>query len=458
MIDRQNGTTTSTHSLSRRDVLRGLSALGAAGAIPGVARAEALSRLASSPAPGKAFPDKFLWGAATAAHQVEGNNVNSDLWTLEHLQNSMFKEPSGDACDHYHLYEQDIARLAGLGFNTYRFSIEWARIEPDEGFFSMAELEHYRRMLQTCHEHRLTPLVTFYHYSLPRWLALSGGWENPRAPELYARYCEKATRHLGDLIGYASTMNEPNLPQLLQWMPLPNGQTVSEMMQESLPGIRTQTNAPKFANFFVGDAMKRRDAFLTAHAKAKDAMKSALPSMPVGFNLALTDDQPAAHDSHLEQKRAECYAPWLEVARSCDYLGVQTYSRTLVGVRDLPPAPGVELTQNGMEFYPECLEHTVRYAAKEAKVPILVTENGVATEDDTRRVVYYSRAVAGLKRAMDDGVDVRGYVTWSLLDNFEWVFGFTPKLGIVAVDLKTQQRTTKPSGVFLGNIARKNSL
>ena len=188
MIDQQNETTLSTHTISRREVLRGLSAIGAAGAIGGVSRAEALSSFASSAAPGKAFPAKFLWGAATAAHQVEGNNVNSDLWTLEHLQNSMFKEPSGDACDHYHLYEEDIARLAGLGFNTYRFSIEWARIEPDEGFFSMAELEHYRRMLVTCHEHKLVPLVTYYHYSLPRWLALSGGWENPRAPELYARY------------------------------------------------------------------------------------------------------------------------------------------------------------------------------------------------------------------------------------------------------------------------------
>src|SRR4029077_6738595 len=110
------------------------------------------------------FPPKFLWGAATAAHQVEGNNLNSDNWLLERAPNTMYKEPSGDACDHYHLYEQDINQLADLGFNAYRFSIEWARIEPEKGFFSRAELEHYRRMLEVCHKRGLTPLVTYSHF------------------------------------------------------------------------------------------------------------------------------------------------------------------------------------------------------------------------------------------------------------------------------------------------------
>jgi beta-glucosidase len=131
---------------------------------------------------------------------------------------------------------------------------------------------------------------------------------------------------------------------------------------------------------------------------------------------------------------------------------VQTYSRSIVGKKDLPPPKGAELAPVGMEFYPECVEHVVRYASKETKVPIIVTENGIATEDDTRRVEYFECALAGLKRAIDDGVDVRGYVAWSLMDNFEWQLGFTPKFGLVAVDLETQKRTIKPSGAMLGKM------
>ncbi len=380
---------------------------------------------------------------------------------MEHLPQSMFKEPSGDACDHYHLYSQDISMLADLGFNTYRFSIEWARIEPEEGFYSNAELDHYRRMLAACQEHHLTTMLTYYHFSLPLWFAVKGGWQQEKAADRYARYCEKVTKHLGDLVGYASTMNEPDLPQLLNWINIPGapaGKSITDMMQAGLVTIRKQLNAPDFSDFFLGDAKKTRESLLAAHAKGKDAIKSVRPNLPVGFNLAMQDDQAAPEDSHLDEKRADVYGPWLEAARHCDYLGVQTYSRSLVGKKDLPPPKGAELTQVGMEFYPECVENVARYAARETKVPIIVTENGIATEDDARRVEYYQRAVAGLKHAIDDGVDVRGYVAWSLMDNFEWMSGFTPKFGLVAVDLKTQKRTIKPSAAVLGNIARRNAL
>ena len=443
--------------ISRREVLRQASA---AAVLASVAPS-GIAQSASAAPKGKTFPNKFLWGCATAAHQVEGNNVNSDFWAMEHLPGSMFKEPSGDACDHYHRYAQDISMLADLGFNTYRFSIEWARIEPEEGAYSNAELDHYGRMLDACHEHGLTPMVTYYHFSLPRWFAMKGGWLQPDAADIYARYCERATRHLGDRIAYASTMNEPDLPQLLDWINvpgLPDGKSVTDMMQMALGKVREQLKAPDFSDFFLGDPARRREGLLTAHAKARQAIKSVRPDMPVGFNLAMQDDQPAPEDSHVDEKRKDVYGPWLEAARQCDYLGVQTYSRSIVGKKDLPPPKAAELTQAGMEFYPECVEGVVRYAAREARVPILVTENGIATEDDTRRVEYYRRALAGLKRAIDDGIDVRGYVAWSLLDNFEWMSGFTPKFGVVAVDRATQKRTIKPSGAVLGNIARRNSL
>jgi beta-glucosidase len=447
--------------ISRRALLQSASAV----AIAGMMTSPSFAESGSSSAPAQAdktktFPDKFLWGCATAGHQVEGNNTSSDLWSIEHLPDSMFKEPSGDACDHYHLYPQDISMLADLGFNTYRFSLEWARIEPEEGFFSHAELEHYRRMLASCHEHHLTPLLTYSHFSVPRWFAWKGGWQNPTAPDLYARFCEKTTRHLGDLVGYASTFNEPDIPQLLNWISLPGTQGTSliETLQSNLGKVRKQLNAPEFAGFFLGDGRKTRDGLLAAHHKGKTAMKAVRSDLPVGFNLAMSDDQPAPEDSHVAEKRADVYGPWLDVAKQCDYLGVQTYSRALVGKKDLSPPKGSEVTQVGWEFYPECVEHVVRYASKQTGVPIMVTENGVATNDDTRRVEYFQRALTGLKHAIDDGVDVRGYVAWSLLDNFEWMSGFEPKFGIVAVDLVTQRRTIKPSGAMLGNIARRNSL
>jgi len=453
----------SKEGLSRRELLRlGSAAAAVAGGLSNRLFAQVAATNSGQGADkGRPFPDRFIWGCATAAHQVEGNNVNSDLWAMEHLPKTIFKEPSGDACDHYHRYAQDISMLADLGFNTYRFSLEWARIEPEERFFSNAELDHYRRMLEVCREHHLNTMLTYYHFSLPRWFAINGGWESEKAADQYARFCERATKHLGDLVDYASTMNEPDIPQLLNWFNLPGapaGMSIMDMMNMALGNVRQALNAPQFSNLFLGDAKKKRAGLLAAHAKGREAMKSVRPDLPVGFNLAMTDDQPAPEDSHLDEKRAEVYGPWLEAAKHCDYLGVQTYSRSIVGKKDLPAPKGAELTQNGMEFYPECVEHVVRYASKATGVPIMVTENGIATEDDTRRVEYYQRALAGLKRAIDDGVDVRGYVAWSLMDNFEWMSGYTPKFGLVAVDLKTQKRTIKPSAAILGNIARRNSL
>jgi len=431
-------------------------ALGASGGLSGIAPAsESRSQSAG------AFPKGFLWGAATAAHQVEGNNINSDLWLVEHLKDSMFREPSGDACDHYHLYEQDINTLADLGLTAYRFSIEWARIEPERGYFSQAELQHYRRMLEACHRRNITPLVTYSHFTVPRWLAMDGAWENPGSPNLFANYCERATRALGDLTAFAATFNEPDIPHLLHWIILPGdkpGSSLVEQMAAGKDAIRHQLNAPRFSSFLFGDAEKSRQNMLSAHGKGKAAIKSVRSNLPVGFTLAMEDDQPAGADSHVEQKRADVYGPWLKLAKKDDYMGVQTYTRSLVATKNLPPPAGAALTQMGYEFYPESLEHTIRYANKETGVPVIVTENGVATEDDRKRIEYIQRALQGVKRCLADGIDVRGYIQWSLLDNFEWTFGYMPKFGLIAVDHETQKRTPKPSAAFLGNIARNNSI
>jgi beta-glucosidase len=404
-----------------------------------------------------AFPEGFLWGAATAAHQVEGNNINSDLWVLEHIKPTLFAEPSLDACDHYFRFAEDIRLLAGLGLNTYRFSIEWARIEPERGVFSMAALEHYRRMLAACVENNVIPMVTFYHFSSPRWFAAMGGWEKAPAADLFVRYCERTAKHLGDLIAFATTFNEPNLPMLLRWVShidVPFT-TAMRMGKQAARAV----GSDRFGCFFLGNAEKLQDVMIAAHHRALAAMKSGPGSYPIGVNVALQDEQAVGPKSKRDRKCSEVSDPWLAAAAQSGFLGVQTYTRARVGKSgDLGPEQGVELTQMGYEFWPEALEQCLRYASARVNVPIYITENGVSTEDDTRRIEYIRRALLGVRNCLADGIDVRGYIHWSLLDNFEWIMGYRPKFGLVAVNRETQERIVKPSALYLGQIARLNRL
>jgi len=416
----------------------------------------AIASLAGRPAAAATggYPKGFLWGAATAAHQVEGNNINSDLWVLENIRPTMYAERSGDACDHYHRYRDDIRLLAGLGFNTYRFSIEWARIEPERGFFSNAELEHYRRVLACCQENNLTPMVTFYHFTMPRWLAAIGGWENPESVDLFARYCERSAKHLGDLIAIASTLNEPNISLLLPWIKMFKPSVSAEEVSKA---AARAVGSDRFSSMLFGSGGDITDHLIAAHHRGSAAMKSGPGKYPVGVNVAMSDDQAVGADNKRDEKRRSVYGPWMAAAAKSDYIGVQTYTRSRVGKDgDLAAEEGVELTDMGYEFWPEALEQTIRYAHEQAKVPVYVTENGIGTGNDERRVEYIRRALAGVQNCLRDGIDVRGYVHWSLLDNFEWIFGYRPKFGLVAVNRETQERTVKPSARYLGEIARRS--
>jgi beta-glucosidase len=435
-------------SANRRQALLGSLAVLASGALHPL--------LAAVPRSAR-FPERFLWGVATAGHQVEGNNVNSDMWLLEHAQPTLFMEPSGDACDQYHRFRDDIALVSSLGFNTYRFSLEWPRIEPAQGEYSRAELAHYRGLLESCRERGLLPFVTVNHFTTPRWFAALGGWEGAGASEHFARYCEQVSRSLGDLIGAASTMNEPNIGRLLSWMGLPPAMFVTQSAM--LAAAAAATGSQRFTAIQFAQQELILQPLLDGHRRAYEILKAGRGSFPVGVNLALMDDQAVGPDSLVQRKREECYQPWFEAARHSDFIGVQTYSRSRLDSHGVvAPEPGIELTDSGEEFYPESLEHTIRLAAQQTGKPVYVTENGICTNDDTRRVAYIQRALAGVRRCLDDGVDVRGYVHWSLLDNFEWIFGYARKYGLVAVDRITQQRLIKPSARMLGQIARRNSL
>lgn len=407
------------------------------------------------------FPEGFLWGTATAAHQVEGNNVYNDIWLLEHVPGTIYAEPSGDACDHYHRYAEDIALLAELGFNTYRFSIEWARIEPEDGEFSRASLEHYRRMLATCHEHGLTPVVTFHHFTSPRWLIAAGGWAGEDTPGRFARYCEHATRHLGDLIGAACTLNEPNLPLFFArsgFVPLPLRRRYAAWWLAAAKAFGTTPD--RLAPLMFAASDRAVETILTAHRRAVEAIKAGPGDFPVGLTLALQDFQPVEGGEEKATRMSRAVNDlYLENLCEDDFVGVQAYTRTRVGPEGpLPPEEGAELTLMDYEFWPEALEATIRHAAAVAGIPTIVTENGLATGDDTRRVEYVKRALRGVFNCLKDGLDVRGYTYWSAFDNFEWQRGYRPTFGLIAVDRETQVRTVKPSGRWLGAVARANEL
>lgn len=436
--------------LNRRNFL-GAGALAAALA----ARPQALAEL-----PRELMRDEsvapFLWGAATAGHQVEGNNVASDIWLLEQVKPTLFSEPSGDACDSFERWQEDIEIIRSLNLNAYRFSVEWSRVEPAEGQVSLAALEHYRRMVVACRKAGLAPILTLSHFTSPRWFAAKGGWLHPGAPSAFARHCERVIRHMGKGVSHVVTFNEPNLQLLGEWGQTPDPAT-RQTMTDMLAAAAKASGSDRFSLMNTGDATRMVAPVLEAHRLARQAIKTIQPELPVGMTLAIPDDQGSGANNRLEEKRAEVYAPFFAAVREDDFLGVQTYSRSLIGADGPLPVPeGAEQTQTGDEFYPQAIGASIRYAYAQTGVPILVTENGLATEDDSQRARFIAGATASVLEARSNGVPVIGYLHWSLLDNFEWFAGYGPKFGLVAVDRTSFERTIKPSAQILAGIARSD--
>jgi beta-glucosidase len=386
-----------------------------------------------------AFPEGFIWGTATAAHQVEGGNWNNDWWAWEHLPGTPCVEPSGDTCDHYERFASDLEMLAGFGFNAYRFSIEWSRIEPEKGLWSPSAIDHYRRVAECCRTVGVIPMVTFHHFTTPRWVAHLGGWEDPDTADRFASFCARAGDRIGDLIGYAATFNEPNVVAMMGY-------------QAGVfpPGRR--------------DPQMRRavtDIQIDAHRKAAAALRAGPGDYPVGLTLSMTDFVPVDGGDARAARYRRAEDVWLEAARDDDWFGVQTYTRMRVNADGpLGNMTGVPTTQMGYEDWPPALEGCIRRAAEVIgpHVPLVVSENGIGTDDDERRIAFVTEALDGVQACIADGIDLRGYVYWSLMDNFEWAFGYGPKFGLVAVDRETQERTPKPSAAWLGSVAKANRL
>jgi beta-glucosidase len=291
-------------------------------------------------------------------------------------------------------------------------------------------------------------------------MAGRGGWSGDGAAERFAEFAARATRHLGDLLSWVCTLNEPNIMAMfLSTGTIPMGTSGRRPLGtgDSGPG---GVGGFDPATYRMGLGGGDVETMAEAHRLAMKAIKSEAAQLKVGWTLALVDMQPGpGGDERWAEVRRVAQTDWLAVSADDDFVGVQTYSRNVIGPDGtIPPAEGAATMQTGWEVYPDALGHTVRLAAAEARVPVLVTENGMATTDDDARIIYTRAALQGLAGCLADGIDVRGYLHWTFLDNFEWTSGFAKTFGLVAVDRETFTRTVKPSARWLGEVASRNAL
>ncbi len=406
------------------------------------------------------FPDGFVWGTAACAHQSEGGNWNNDWWAWEHDPRSPCVEPSGDAIDHYNRYAADFALLGSYGHNAHRFGIEWARIEPEEGEFSIVALDHYARVLDSLHDNGLTPFATLHHFSSPRWLAADGGWTDPRVVDRFRRYTDVVAKRLGDRIPFVCTINEPHIVAIIGYQ---------------------GTGFPPGAGDVSLYAPVTRN-FIAAHAASLSAFKEHQPNAQVGLVLATShyeavDEASQAVRDRIHHRTVGVYHQALKdgmitdlgaeeeidgLAGASDFVGVNYYSRTQIDVsapaNTARPPADAEITQMGYEVVPQCFAPVLVEAARATGLPVFVTENGIGTDDDNQRVRYIATHLAAVRQAIDEGADVRGYIYWCAIDNFEWTFGFARTFGLIACDRTTFERKPKPSADYFGEICRANAV
>lgn len=390
-----------------------------------------------------ALPDSFLWGAATAGHQVEGNNRDSDWWAAETA--GEVPAASLDACDHRRRFESDLDLLADAGLTAYRFSVEWARIQPEPGAWRTDELDVYIRMAEACRSRGIRPLVTLNHYTLPAWASRRGGWLWSEMVPTFAEYARRVVSAFGDRVDLYATVNEPVVFAINAylgglWPP----------RQRSLP--RALLVARRLA---------------MGHRRAYEAMHAQRAGVAVGVAKHILHFRPLEPRRGLDRGLTAAVGwlfndAWLEaVGDRLDWLGINYYTTHYcsAGLRAGAAWPALvrarerAQTEMGWEIHPEGLRHVLRRVSRFG-VPIYITENGIATPDDALRRHFIREHLLAAAEAIADGVDLRGYFHWSLLDNFEWAEGYSMHFGLVGVERQSQQRAVRPSLGYLGAMAR----
>lgn len=440
------------------------------------------------------FPSNFLWGTASSAYQIEGSPTadgkGPSIWdTFSHTPGKIERQETGDrAAEHYLRYQDDIRLMKEMGLNAYRFSIAWSRIFPQgNGSLNPAGLDFYDRLIDELLANGLAPVLTLFHWDLPQALQDQGGWPNRQTTDAFADYAAVIARRLGDRVAYWITHNEP-------WV-------------AAMAGHFTGEHAPGIQDPFA--ALQSVHHLLLSHGKALQALRSELPAgKPIGITLNLSpvhpasntpEDQAAAHlfdavlnrsfldpllYGHYPQELLEALGPFFPpiepddlrlISAPLDFLGVNYYTRAVI--RHDPQTPLIHASQvqpigneysQMWEIYPVGLfELLLRLQRDYPPLPLFITENGVPVPDgvdadgrvrDERRIRYLHQHLVQLQRAIQQGVPVIGYLVWSLLDNFEWAYGYRMRFGLCYVDFETQQRILKDSGRWFAEIVRHNGV
>jgi beta-glucosidase len=420
------------------------------------------------------FPPSFRFGAATAAHQVEGGNDGCDWWDFEQVRGRIAdKSRSGRACDHYHRFREDLDLLRALHLTTYRFSVEWARIEPEFGRIDRAALDHYAEVIDACRSRGIEPCVTLYHFTLPRWFAARGGWVAPSSPSVFGRYVRAVQEAIGDQVALWVTINEPNV----------------YLYQGYLQGAWPPAERSEWRMILAGRNLLRAHFEAYAILRARPGFGGGPPAVGIAQHLRVFD--PAREWNPLDRIAAKTQSTvfnWsfldsLHQGRmrppfglgelapgpgpAYDFIGVNYYARgrvrvdpgkpgALFGAQETPP--GALQSDLGWEIYPEGLRSMLREVDARYGRPIWITENGIADATDRLRPRFIVDHLAQVARATAEGIPVKGYYYWSLLDNFEWAEGFRPRFGLYEMDYATGARSLRPSGALYAQIAQEHAI
>jgi beta-glucosidase len=411
------------------------------------------------------FPDGFYWGTATSSHQVEGNNRKNDWWQFEQVPGKIKDgTTSGPACDHYNRFEEDFTLSQEFGHNAHRFSIEWSRIEPENGRWDEKEVEHYQKVVESLHSQDIVPFVTLHHFCHPVWFAEMGGWTSDEAPERMGRYAGYMAKKLGDAVPFWMTINEPPVLPAASYIagvfpPAKRDMALAMVaMRNILKSLATMHNAVRENaphNPKIGPVINMTYAM---PASDSDEDKQAAQQMDQYWNKFWLDGlrdgvmgPPAGSGEEI---------PGLKGA--WDFVGLNYYSRSVVahsrgimGLRQVPPPEGSECSTMGWQVYPEGF-YQCMMRLKEYGLPVYVTENGIGTDDDEQRISYLVRHLYQVRRALNDGVDVRSYLHWCQQDNFEWAEGYRQKFGLFEREEGTLNRIPKPSAYAFKDWAQNN--